>query len=56
MGLWGAPTSLLRNVIPGRVTLTLDLRGPDDAARAEAAGRPRDEAHSIATRRSVTVA
>jgi allantoate deiminase len=45
----------VRNVIPGRVTLTLDLRGADDAARHEAVGRLRDEAQSIAASRSVTV-
>jgi allantoate deiminase len=45
----------VRNVIPGRVTLTLDLRGPDDAARHESVRSLRDEAQSIAASRSVTV-
>ena len=44
-----------RNVIPGRTTMTLDLRGPDDAARHESVARLRDEARAIAGRRSVTV-
>jgi allantoate deiminase len=45
----------VRNVIPGRTTLTLDLRGPDDDARRAAFARLRDEARAIAARRSVTV-
>jgi allantoate deiminase len=45
----------VRNVIPGRTTLTLDLRGPDDDARRAAFARLRDEAQAIAARRSVTV-
>jgi allantoate deiminase len=45
----------VRNVIPGRAMLTLDLRGPDDVARHEAVRRLRDEAEAIAARRSVTV-
>jgi allantoate deiminase len=42
----------VRNVIPGRVSCTLDLRGPDDAARHEAVARLRGEAG----RRGVDVA
>jgi allantoate deiminase len=45
----------VRNVIPGRTTMTLDLRGPDDAARREAVARLRDETRAIAGRRGVTV-
>jgi allantoate deiminase len=46
----------VRNVIPARVTTTLDLRGPDDDARHDAVARLRDAARTIADRRSVTVA
>ena len=57
MGRWGAPTSFPRCATSSRAaSRSLDLRGADDAARHEAVGRLRDEAHSIATRRSVTVA
>ena len=45
----------VRNVIPGRTTLTLDLRGPDDDLRRAAVARLRDEADAIAARRSVTL-
>jgi allantoate deiminase len=45
----------VRNVIPGRTTLSLDLRGPDDAARREAFARLRDDAHAIGARRGVDV-
>ena len=45
----------VRNVIPGRTTLTLDLRGPDDAARQDAFARLRDEARAIGARRGVDV-
>lgn len=41
------------NVIPGRARLTIDLRHPDEAVRAEARRRLRDRAESIAERRRV---
>jgi allantoate deiminase len=45
----------VRNVIPGRTTLTLDLRGPDDTVRREAAARLRGEVLAIGARRGVDV-
>ena len=45
----------VRNVIPGRTTLSLDLRGPDDDERHAAVERLRDEAGAIAARRGVDV-
>jgi allantoate deiminase len=42
-----------RNVIPARVTCTLDLRRPDDAARRAALATLRDRAGEIAARRGV---
>jgi allantoate deiminase len=42
------------NVIPGRVTLTLDVRHGDDAVRAAARERLRDAATELAARRGVT--
>lgn len=42
------------NVIPGRVTLSLDLRHPDDATRKQALDRLQAEAQAIAQRRNVT--
>jgi allantoate deiminase len=46
----------VRNVIPARATMTLDLRHADDAARHERVRRLRDEASAIAARRHVEVA
>lgn len=43
------------NVIPGRVTLSLDLRHPDDRTRQDALGKLRAQAEALATRRGVTV-
>ncbi|HEX9067475.1 MAG TPA: allantoate amidohydrolase [Ktedonobacterales bacterium] len=43
------------NVIPGQVTLSLDVRHPDDLAREEAVRSLRAEAEGIATRRGVVV-
>ena len=45
-----ADVAAVRNVIPGRVTLTSTCAAPT-TQRATAVGRLRDEAHSIATRR-----
>ena len=45
----------VRNVIPGRATLSLDLRGPDDDARRAAFDGLRDEAEAIAARRGGNV-
>jgi allantoate deiminase len=45
-----------RNVIPGRATLSLDLRDPDDATRREAVAALRDRAQEIADRRGVALA
>jgi allantoate deiminase len=45
----------VRNVIPGRVTVTLDLRGPDDASRRDVVARLRAMAHRIEGWRGVTV-
>ncbi|MGH2782382.1 MAG: allantoate amidohydrolase [Thermoleophilaceae bacterium] len=41
------------NVIPGRADLTLDVRHPDDAARATAVARLRERAGEIAAARGV---
>ena len=43
------------NIIPGRVTATLDVRHGDDTTRAEAAQTMLDRANSAAARRNVTV-
>ena len=45
----------VRNVVPGRTTLSLDLRRPDDAARHDAFARLREEAQAIGARRGVEV-
>jgi allantoate deiminase len=45
----------VRNVIPGRAAMTLDVRDPDDATRHAAVARLRDRAHDVAARRGVTV-
>jgi allantoate deiminase len=45
----------VRNVIPGRTALTVELRGPDDDLRRAVLARLRDEAQAIAARRSVRV-
>lgn len=41
------------NVVPARCVMTLDLRHPDDAARADSFERLRSTAHEIATRREL---
>jgi allantoate deiminase len=41
------------NVIPGKVIFTLDIRGPDDAAREQATRQIIDRARAIAHRRGV---
>lgn len=43
------------NVIPGRATLSLDVRHPDDAVRARACDQMHARATAIATDRGVTV-
>jgi allantoate deiminase len=43
------------NVIPGRATLSLDVRHMDDAMREQATGQLREEAGQIAGRRRVTL-
>jgi allantoate deiminase len=45
----------VRNVIPGRATLTLDLRGPNDGARHAALEDLRKRAEKIGRRRGVEV-
>jgi allantoate deiminase len=42
-----------RNVIPGRATMTLDVRDADDATRRAAYAALRERAHEIAARRGV---
>jgi allantoate deiminase len=44
-----------RNVIPGRTTLSLDLRGPDDDARRATFQGLCDEARAIGARRGVDI-
>ncbi|HEU5430236.1 MAG TPA: hydantoinase/carbamoylase family amidase, partial [Thermomicrobiales bacterium] len=44
------------NVIPGRVSLSLDVRHPDDAIREDARERLRVEAATIAARRGLALA
>ncbi|HEU0116097.1 MAG TPA: allantoate amidohydrolase, partial [Thermomicrobiales bacterium] len=44
------------NVIPGRVNLSLDVRHPDDAVRADARDRLHAEAKAIAARRGLDLA
>lgn len=43
------------NVIPGRVSFTMDVRSPDDAARSTAVAAMLEEIHTIAARRQLTV-
>ncbi len=45
----------VRNVIPGRTTQSLDLRGPDDEARRATCEALRGEAEAIGARRGVDV-
>ncbi len=43
------------NVIPGRVTLSLDVRHPDDAVREDLCGSLERSAHEIAASRGITL-